>query len=57
MILHCYVDQETEEVLREQASRLGRTMEDLAESAISETCLAVRLEQSKASNLRSPKLL
>lgn len=39
MILQCYIDADTEARLKRSAAELGRTVEDLAESAIAEAAL------------------
>lgn len=39
MILNCYVDDRTLAILQRIANETGRTVEDLAESAIAETVL------------------
>lgn len=39
MLLECYINDETKKRLEFSAKEMGRTIEDLAESAISETAL------------------
>lgn len=39
MILHVYVDEETEKRLRHFSEGMGRSIEDLAESAVAEVAL------------------
>lgn len=44
MILNCYVDDRTLAILQRVAKDTGRTVEDLAESAIAETALDAQRE-------------
>lgn len=48
-ILNCYVDDRTMDVLREVASRTGRTVNDLAEAAISDAAVQAIPPQNRAS--------
>lgn len=41
MIIQVYVGPETEKFLKEQAEKLERTIEDLAECAVTEYCLNI----------------
>jgi len=44
-ILSVYIGPETEKFLKEQAEKLGRTVEDLAECAVAEYCLSIANRQ------------
>jgi hypothetical protein len=44
-ILNCYVDDRTLEILTKLSGEMGRTIEDLAESAISEAAIQAKRDE------------